>query len=240
MLYNFSFNPARYDLWGIYNVIKHFYPIGVSRIERDIYQTYPGLQELEKLLVDKILNDENFQRIWETFTYEIQNEIGKEVIGTTYGQTPSFSGSLIISKNKLGDCTHQKKLNFSVSLLGNFYQIYGLDETTIYNDEERRYFNSINVVTTSPFEEFKESFEFVERKLSIQFPKYKIVPFAFGQLHIKGLQVHYIDDEDCTLNQALFNDFLPEKVTYPTRGNDHYGIDKWKTGNLTDGGWSVY
>lgn len=242
MLNEFYFNPEICNMWEVYEAIKHFYPIGIPKSDAlvgNLYNAYPGMKELGELLTQHIHNHDNFQQTWVKFTDEIQDETGKKVIGTTNGQAPSFSSSLLIHNETVGECTHQKELNFSVSLLGNFYQIYGVDETIIYNDEERKYYISINVVTPSPFKEFKELFDFVEGKLKARFPAHKIIPYLFGQKYIRGLHLHYVDDEDCTVNQALFNQFLSIQSRYPTRGEEAYGMDQWRLPNSKGGGWRV-
>lgn len=61
-----------------------------------------------------------------------------------------------------------------------------------------------------------------------RFSDYKFVPFAINSMFIKGLQVRYLDKEECTIYNALFNHLL---YTYDTRkltrGNRHYGYDDW-------------
>lgn len=240
MQLNFSFNPAVYNLWEIYEAIHYYYPIGISRTESGIYYHYPGFKELEKLLVENIHDSHNFKNNWEDFTLEIQQEFGKEVINTTYGQAPSYSASLTISKNTMGDCTLFKKLNFSVSLLGKFYQIYGIDETVIRHQGEGKPFISVNVVTTSPLEAFEAAFTFVESKLKLKFPQHKMIPYAYGQSMIHGLALHYVEGENCTVNQALFNQFLGGSSNHSTRGNEYYGSEVWKIREAKEGKWEMY
>ena len=233
MKLNFSFNTSQYDLWEIYETIKKYYPIGLSHHEgKGIYFEYAGIKELEKIVVENIHDNKNWNERWVKFTEEIGKEINKEIIGTTYGQAPSFSSSVILERNQIENFHHQKELHFAVSLIGNFYQIYGFDITRILEKNRKGGYTSVNVVTTSPHEEFKLPFEFVEKKIKEKYPNHKIVPFSFGQLIIKGLQVRYLDDEECSVNQALFNQFLSEKnISVFTRGDKYYGIDKWKIKN---------
>ncbi len=226
---NFAFNSNKYDLWEIYEVIKKYYPIGISRNEgRGIYLEYKGIQALEKIIADNIHNSNNYQDRWESFTTQIGKELNKEIIGTTYGQAPSFSSSIILQKNELEDCIHKKELHFSVSLIGNFYQIYGLDTTTVLDVKEQKGFHAVNAVTTSPYAAFKEYFEFVERRIQEKYLNYKIVPFGFGQAIIRGLEVRYLDDFDCSINKGLFNHFLSEEnISKFIRGDKNYGKEMW-------------
>ena len=79
MLY---FNPDKFDFWKIYEAIKHFYPIGIVKDEGKLYFSYPGLKELEDIMVDNIHEVKHFVERWGSFTKEIENEIGKEIIYT--------------------------------------------------------------------------------------------------------------------------------------------------------------
>lgn len=230
MRHNFSFNSDVYDFWEIYEAIKKYYPIGLERGQGDgIYFEYSGIKELEKIVVENIHDDKNFNARWEDFAKEIGKELNQEIIGTTYGQAPSFSSSVILERNTLGNCFHTKELHFSVSLIGNFFQIYGIDTTRIMEKNGDYGYSVVNVVTTSPFEEFKSTFEFVEFKLEQKYPKHRIVPFFIGQSILPGLQVRYLNDEICSINMAIFNQFLSEdNITKCERGDRFYGMDKWK------------
>lgn len=235
---NFSFNSSTHDLWDIYESIKKYYPIGLKKYEgKGIYYDYPGIKKLEKIVVENVHDGEKFHERWVGFTTEIGKELGKKIVGTTYGQAPSFSSSIILKRIDFENCIHRKELCFSVSLVGNFFQIYGLDSTLILDKEEwvehsnigmiRKSHSARSVVTISPFEEYKEAFEFVEEKLRSKYPEHRMIPFFYGQQRIQGLQVRYLDDENCSVNQALFNDFLNEQnISRSTRGNKFYGSDE--------------
>jgi hypothetical protein len=230
MRLNFSFNSNEYDFWEIYEVIKNYYPIGINRGKGGgIYFEYSGIKELEKIVVENIHDNKNWNERWVDFTEDIGKELNQEIKGTTYGQAPSFSSSILLERNKTKNCQHTKELHFSVSLIGNFFQIYGLDTTKIMEKDENKGYSAVNVVTTSPYKEFKESFEFVENKLEEKYPNHRIIPFAFGQTILNGLQVRYLDDEVCSINMAIFNQFLSEEtISRFTRGDRYYGIDKWR------------
>ncbi len=230
MIRYFSFNSHHYDFWEIYDVIKTYYPIGIEKgIGKGIYFEYPGIKALEKIIVANIHNQDKWKTNWVKFTNEIGLELEKPMIGTTYGQAPSYSSSVILEQNKLKHLVHNKELHFAVSLIGRFYQIYGLDITLIREINRKKGFTARNVITTSPYKEFKESFEFVEEKIKNKFPDYRIIPFSIGQLVIKGLQVRYLDDTDCSVNQALFNKALSGRsIPIANRGDSYYGIEYWK------------
>lgn len=229
MNYNFSFNTKTLDFWPIYEAIKKYYPIGIQKGEegRGIYHKYHGIELLEKIVVENIHNRENYERTWKSFEKHLGKKLNKEMEGTTMGQAPSLSSSIIMTNTTDGNCTYSKKIHFSVSLLGEFYQIYGTEETTIQKGIRR--YNATNLVITSPIEEFKELFESLEAEIQNKYPTYKLVPFQISQTIINGLEVKYLHDKNCSINKALFNKYLDLFVLNGhTRGDKSYGYDVWK------------
>ena len=224
---NFAFNSYSYDFWEVYEVIKKYYPIGIDRKEKGVYHDYSGIKELKRLIEENIGNKENYNLIWKEFSEAIGKEIGIQTIPTSYGNTPSYSCSIILKRINSEQCNHSKIIHFSKSLLGNFYQIYATDETSIQKLDGKGGYVKINVVTTSPFEEYKESFEFIEKKINDRFPNHKIIPFSFGQNIINGLNLTYVDNKTCSVNMALFNHLL-NLQNVPTRGEIFYGMENWR------------
>ena len=225
----FSFNSDKYDLWEIYETIKKFYPIGIGKMDGGgIYLEYPGIKALEKIVIENIHDRKNYTERWVDFTKDLATKIDLGFVGTTFGQAPSFSASLVLSRNQVENCLHNKELHFSVSLIGNYFQIYGLDTTRIMEKDGDSGYSAVNVVTTSPFEEFKEAYDFVEHHIRTRYPNHRLVPFAFGQQIISGLQVRYLDNELCSANMAIFNGVLREEnISEFARGDRYYGMDNW-------------
>lgn len=234
----FSFNSDLYDLWEIYDAIKSFYPLGIPRGEGGgVYFEYAGIKKLEQIVVENIHDENNFKNRWANYRNELAEKLEKEVIGKTYGQSPSFCSSVVLERNEIGNCTHLKELYFAVSLVGNFFSIYGLDSTLILEDQESfKGYQVANMVTTSPFKECEKVFSTVENSIRERYPTYKMVPFAFGQQIIDGLQVRYSDAEVCSIHMALFNDFVQPRNNFKftqghvvdyTRGDDYYGLEDW-------------
>ena len=235
----FSFNSHSYDLWDIYNGIKSYYPLGIPQREgAGIFFEYAGLKKLEEIIVENVHDEKNFQKRWTDYTDELKKILKKDIIGTTYGQAPSFSSSIIIEQNVIGTCTHLKELHFAVSFVGDFFTIYGLDSTRIL-DEIGDYtgYHAANVVTASPFKEFEKDFYLLENSIRKKYPNHKMVPYAFGQQIMDGLQVRYSDAEVCSIQMALFNDIIQPRNNFRftqghvvdyTRGNVYYGIEDWK------------
>lgn len=234
----FNFNSSVYNLWEIYDGIKSFYPIGIRQGEGvGIYFEYSGLKKLENIIFDNVHVEKNYQSRWSDFTKNLENIFQKDIIGTTYGQAPSFSSSIIIERNIVGNCTHFKELYFAVSFIGNFFTIYGLDSTRILEEKgDSKTYHVANVATASPFKEYKNDFLLLENIIRKRYPNHKMVPYEFGQQILDGLQVRYSDAEVCSIQMALFDAKIKPRnnsrftqghfVDY-TRGDVYYGLKDW-------------
>ena len=235
----FGFNSHKYDLWEIYEGIKSYYPIGIARGEGvGLFFEYSGLKKLGEIIVDNVHNEKNFKKRWTNYTDELKKILKKDIIGTTYGQAPSFSSSIIVEKNVVGTCTHLKELHFAISFVGNFFTIYGLDSTRILDEKgDYKGYHVANVLTASPFKELEKDFLLLENSIRKKYPEHKMIPYGFGQQIVDGLQVGYSDAEVCSVHMALFNDIIQPKnnfrftqghVVEHTRGDVYYGLDDWK------------
>jgi len=237
MLY---FNPNKFDFWKIYESIKHYYPIGIKKDESELYYSYPGLKELEAIVVDNIHNNEHFISRWVNFTKEIEVEIAREIIGTTYGQAPSFSSFVVLEKNSMDNLTRTKELHFFVSLAGPYYTIIGQHNIAIKIGDNKNY-RSTNYLVVSPENEFTDAFHLLCGKIEKQFKGFRFVPFHLCKQTIEGLNVRFTNENLCTVFYALFNNQI-DMNNLNIIGNDYYKSNDWiKEGYIDDGGgWSSY
>lgn len=222
-----SFDPNRYNFFEIYDCIKQYYPIGIEMKNGGVYFQYPGIKKREKIIVENIHNEGSYQTQWINFRQHIARELNTEVSGQTYGQEPSFSASISVHRKNYETCVHNKALYFSVSVLGPYYQIYGQDTTAIKGPDNSISHIVINAITTSPFDEYAEYFLLIEAKIKEKYPRHKIIPYIIGKSKIKGLQISLSKEKNCTVYQALFNQFLANYAQRP-RGDKRYGIEQWK------------
>ena len=234
------FNSDKFDFWKIYDAIKRFYPIGVKRDDSKMYFSYPGLKELEDIVVDNIHNDNHFIERWDKFTKDIEKEIGKEIIGTTYGQAPSFSSYVLLDTVSVDDFTRTKELHFFVSLVGPFYTIVGQDNNAVSIDDNRSY-RSTSYLVISPEMEFADLFKLLCDKIENRFKGYRFVPFEICQQTIDGLDVRYSDEKLNSVFHALFNNHV-DLTIWRKVGNDYFKSEDWiKEGYVdTVGGWTSY
>jgi hypothetical protein len=233
----FSFDEQVFDFWPIYDSIKRYYPIGIPFNEHSykFYRSYPGIVELNRLVLDNVHINKNYRERWTKFKKQLKKDFGREVEGTTYGQVPSYSAFIRIARKKVKDILASKELHFAVSFVGPYYTIYGLDSCAVLlsgddNDGRKRnqagYYDATNVITTSPHQEYADTFLRLEIKIKERYPGYNMIPYSTNCQFIRGLQVDYMDKQDCTIFNALFHD--THKIHEIRYRGDDYGYEEWR------------
>jgi hypothetical protein len=229
MKFRLPLTSIQKDFYGpIIEAILKYYPLEIKS-DAPAYFEFSGQVELGKIIVDNIHSRKNFKARWQDFDKEIRTDLKKRIDGQTYATRPSFSSSLIIKKFKHNELIHIKTLHYSVSLVGPFFTIYGVDETAITDkrDGHDLFYTAINIITISPYKEFESDFNFIKSKIENRFKGYKFIPFDLHSRSIQGLYDPYKDDEEYTIYRALFDDFLNGYDTYRKRGDYKYGFDEW-------------
>ena len=217
------------DFYGpIFETIKKYYPIGIKS-ELPSYQEFPGQIELNKIVIDNIHNKKNFKSRWKDFEKQLGKELKKQIIGETYATRPSFSSSLFLKRFSHNELMHNKSLHFSVSLLGPFFTIYGIDETFIKEEKDGRdlCYGSKNIATVSPYKEYEFYFNELKSKIEDKFQGYKFIPFSLHSMFIEGLFDPFYDSKEATIYEALFDDALNGYDTIRMRGDSRYGYSEW-------------
>ena len=232
---NFNFNNELYNFWPIYESIKAYYPIGIdNEYPGGLFFDYWGIKHLEEIVVAKVHDDENYRVEWKDYWQKVSEEIQLPIIGTTYGQEPSFS-SYIELKNEHGPtCDYQEELHFAVSFIGPFYTIIGQSTTTINHkkDGENRYYGSVNRITVSPDAETEKYYNLISEKIESKFKGYKFVPYYVTKQTLEGLRVRYRSEKVNRIFHALFNDQVQisdnEKDEPLTMGDEFYRFEDWR------------
>ncbi len=231
----FNFNNDVFDFWPIFKTISNYYPIGISLDENSLYNRFPGSIERVDLIHENIHDNNNFKTKWKTFEKHVKINLKKKVVGATYGLAPSFSSEIILSQMNESGVLYSKELHFTVSLLGPYYTIYGLDSTAVQlriSDNIDLPYGSYmthNAITVSPFAEFKVLFTKLKELIKERFPEYKFVPFEILQMSIHGLKVDHCRKENCRIFNALFNDNVDlDGIEWRCRGDRFYGFNEWK------------
>ncbi len=229
----FSFNPKRYNFWPIYEALKEYYPIGIKDTYPGIYYDYPGTKRLEELVVDNVNIRAHYRERWIRVKRKWQKEVGKPIRETTYGQAPSFSAYVEVSRKKVDSCIVSKELHFAVSFLGSFYTIFGLENTTLI--EEDRHYPQTNRVIISPTSGYDQYFTKLSEEIEKDFSGYKFVPYFIHHMFIDGLRMRHQDDDENRVYHALFNDNFA--FSAPIVGEEHhYGMDQWLVDDPDEGG----
>jgi len=211
--------------------------MGIKKEEHSLFYLYPGLKELENVIVAKIHDEKEYAK-WSIFEKEIQNDLRKSVIGTTYGQAPSFSSFVEIEKHVIENITLTKELHFFVSLIGPYYTVVGQDMSLIKIDSKN--FSAANHLTLSPEEKYSDAFIFLCENIEKKFPDYRFVPFHIYGQSIEGLDVRYNDEHLSRIFHALFNNQVNFNVQH--LGSEFYKHEQWiKEGYIDTGNkWTVY
>ena len=231
MDHNFSYRTDRYNFWAVYEALKSYYPLGIERREGGIYFEYSGIKELERIVVDNIHEKDNYQSRWKQRVDNWSNELEQKIIGTTYGQEPSFSAYIELSKDETKERIFEKRIHFAISLLGPFYTIFAADLTTLVERDADTKNNSQQYQQThrniiSPYKEYSDLFINLRALIERAFNGYKFVPFMIHSALLNGLQVRYRDESSNRIYHGLFNqhfDFSSRIV-----GDKYeYGFDQW-------------
>lgn len=232
------FNSDKFDYWKIYDSIKRFYPIGIPKDESKLYYSYPGIKELDSIVVDKIHNDIYFQKHWANYDRQIENKLQKPVVGTTYAQAPSFSSFVQLETFSFDNFIRSKELHFFVSLIGPYYTIVGQDTNALKIGAET--FRSTNYLVVSPEKEYTEPFHTLCNQIESNFDNYRFVPSVILKQTIEGLEVRYTDDKESSVFAALFNNNIDLNIR--TVGNKYFKSEDWIKEDYVDNGrqWTVY
>jgi len=233
-----NFNSNKFDFWKIYDSIKQFYPIGIPKVEGGIFYSYPGLKKLESIIVENIHDENKFNNSWQSFTLEIERAINKRIIGTTYGQAPSFSSYLELDSCSADNLTRTKYLHFLVSLVGPFYTIVGEDSNAVKVNDQ--HFRSTNYLVVSPENEYAEAFNLLCSMIETRFKDFRFIPFHICKQEIEGLDVRYTDDNLNLIFNALFNNQID--LNSPIIGNILFKSENWIKDEWVDDGarWTAY
>lgn len=198
----------KFDFWSVYKSIIEYYPIGIENDYPCPFFEYQGIKKLEDIVVQKVHDDKNYNEEWASYWEKVSEEVGLPIVGTTYGQAPSFSAYLILKEEKGSYCDYFEELHFSVSFVGPFYTIVGQSRTEVHQGDKLERFSAVNKVNSSPTEETQKYFELLIQKIKSKYPNYKFVPYDINELFIEGLRVPYRDEKRNRVYNALFNDLI--------------------------------
>ncbi|WP_184545883.1 hypothetical protein [Mucilaginibacter sp. FT3.2] len=217
-------NPYNSLFNEIGETIKTHYPIGIPKDDPN-YNEYPGIKKIDAVIEKNVTDNKRFNEPWKAFLKKLKSTAKKRVYNCSYPNELAFSGELILERFQDAALSRTKKIIFSVSLIGSYYTIYGVDETgikDIWYDRPVEY-KAINVITESPYREFEEKFNYLQFEIEAQFPDYKFVPVRICLSYVQGLQVPWSNQNECRVHNALFNHFFDNYDVRYFRGEQYYG-----------------
>lgn len=218
----------------IFEILNYYYPLGYSKEDKE-YLDYKGIKELLSLISDKISGKNDFYKNWQNdVCLEIENLLGKKVIGASFGLVPNFGGRINLSNNPSQN--YYDELQFYVSFLKNIYSIQVLRVCKNmkvkgwgrFRDYEGE---GIETLIVSPVKGYYEDeFNKVENFIKNKFKEATFLPYSIDVLKIEGLDVTYCDIEYCPVGEAFFSRYLPLNYYFNTIpviiGDVDYKLDK--------------
>jgi hypothetical protein len=238
----FWFKPGHYDFWPLYQALARYYPMGIRAQEYGqedpLLETYPGYQEMGTLIQENIVNRKQYRERWGSFLKQLKADFQLPVREPdTDLLVPSFSGLLQLKKTQQQDSLYLKELHFSVSLLGPFYTLFGMDKSVLPLPNPYAFpqaggqtpqtpYEAIHALTVSPFEEYSELFGQLQDKIRERFSGYKFVPYHIHCMYLEGLRLGGPGTEESSLYQLFFNNLLDRRI--PSRGDGHWGYADWQ------------
>jgi hypothetical protein len=218
----FSFNSSKYNFWPIYETIKKYYPIGISKINSKFYNSYQGLVEFNSIIHDNLIDQNKFKSSWKLFDDIIEEKLKIKPVGTS-GFSPSFSSFVEIENFNSDKLTRVKRVHYLISLLGPYYTIIGDDLSNINVGGENKFVTNYMVI--SPFNEFTDAFNNLATEIENRFNNYRFVPFFILNQTINSLEVPHCDSNPCSVFAALFNNQFDLDLT--SFGDQQFKEESW-------------
>lgn len=206
----------------IYECIIKYYPLGINELE-PIYQEYSGYKLLQELCYNKFNSVKSKQ--WGKLISNLKSSFSSIICAQdkTLSIEPSYSCSLILSKNKISNIIYQREIRLHISVLGLFYTIYGLDTIRIYDADNNMLMETQPILSVSPIDDYKDSIPMVRNIIKDTHAEFSYVPFHYLKKRVKALSVAgvtVLEGNGASIFQALFTN---EDITnYKLRGDINY------------------
>lgn len=194
-------------IYKIHNIIKKYYLLGFKS-NSSIYLDYIGFKELKKLYQGKV-ESEKYEK-WNTFLNK-NSRLNQKGVNTTMLFSNCYSGFIEIETIETNDFKLKKLIHIELSVLGEFYTIYGRDIIT-YKKEKLTF---PYIITVSPEGKYEEPMRKIIQNINIEYPNYELIPFRLLRIKIEGLFLNFLPEEqNGNIYQALFshNDICNNKL----------------------------
>jgi hypothetical protein len=229
-------NPNNKLAAEIAAVIKEYYPIGL-KANTDEYSNHPAFVKLNNKIGEHMTNYNAYIKPWKSFLLNLPKGFKSKIHNHGFAHDISYGGELTLEKYEDEKLIRKKKIIFSVSWLGPFYTIYGIDETVIKDERDGRdlFYHAINVITVSPYKEFESAFNYLRAAIEENFKDYKFVPFMMCSSSITDLENLFNPYYNkATVNNTIFSGILDRfdlSFIHP-RGDRRYGFEQGSGNNV--------
>lgn len=170
-----------------------------------------------------------FYSKWKDFTQLQINKSTYELGSSTSVVEPSYTLYCVIDNLKVSYIESSLKLVLSVSLLGPYYLIYGLEEVRIQRQSKstpypESFFGNVQKIV-SPIGIISPLYVQLKGDIKKQFPKYRQIPFFILESQVNGIRLNESPTE-CTVFDALFAGL--DQSHFKFVGDPYYALDEWK------------
>jgi hypothetical protein len=137
---------------------------------------------------------------------------------------PALEGIFTLKREKVGKVVYKRKFRVFLSLIGNFYTMFGQDEVSIEDDNQPGLDNqSVTfqpVLYPAPYGIYRPWFSLIKETLTEAYPGYEFVPYHTLRYRPKDVSTGYSGAEGTpqSLFQALFS---PEDINPYLTVTDH-------------------
>lgn len=205
----------------LYEVIIKYYPLGVNPFD-DLYNQYSGSILLQDIGYEKL--QPAVYGKWKTLVKQLKEE-DNMILSCDFESLipyPCYCGKLRLYKEKKGSMLYTRELNFHLSLIGNFYTIYGLDKVQL-NSGTTESISFDPILYYSPHSIYAKYFDSVRNKILENYADYKFIPFKILSrrpefLQVSGAKVK--NGQNASIFQALFT--FEDVTNYVARGDVWY------------------
>ena len=171
----------------VYEEIIRYYPLGIKDSDPQ-YIEYPGINLLQELCYKK--NEQAAYGMWKRLVKNIKGDNSKVLHASSESPLfdPSYTGKLLLSKVKDEVNIYSRELYFHVSVIGQFYTVYGIDRVASNSGMQNSTMYD-PIVYFFPFDIYEKWFQLVRNKIEEVYTNHKFVQYALLKLRIPLISV---------------------------------------------------
>jgi hypothetical protein len=189
----------------IMELLLTYYPVQENEFDFKVSDAF------ERVMVEKE-NSISLQK-WKEFLKGVRKKAksGLRVSASQWLMSPSFKGIFSLKREKIGRAIYRREFVVYLSLIGNFYTMYGLDEVSVTDDKVGDIDSSEiwfePVLYPHPYSVYKKWFLLFHQEMKEAYPDYKFVPYETLKHRPKDISTGdgNAEGEGPSIFQALFS-----------------------------------